>query len=368
MVTQTLKPATEIPVAKAPLTCMALSTDGTMVAAGGPDGQVYVVRLSDKATLRTFHHNHPLQALAFDHAGKIVITLSDRRAHRWSLEDGHQTSSFLVGGRWGFLAPDGRSLATVHDAHVSAFDTRSSRMLTQEELGRRGLDRRITCGVFSPDGSMVVVGGLQRNMDAEDAVSYTPSPGSSAAPSSASSAAPDDASLTTAASGSPTASPLAFASPEALPTGAAWSACFAQLWPIYLSVGGSQHVPVFGNDGHVMNGVTVTPNAKLWVMVTSSDKVLWHVYAHHDEDNQPHEVETSAHGRLRRIAVDPAGKHIALLDDEGRIFDVPATQKSTAPALARLGEGCNDAVFTADSASVVTVSRDGVIRVFPVPK
>lgn len=323
----------QLPIHQGPVLAVAVSPDGSLVASGGADKKVIITRLADRQQQAVLNHPSEVRALAFDPQGLGLTTVTDGAVFHWSMAEGQQQQTrFDISKGSVILAPDGHTVASVDNekVRISVWDCLSGRLLKVTRLGNRHMKRSITSGAFSSDGTFLVLAGQEQRGTAP---------------------------------------------------------AYAQTWTVTLSMGGRGEAPTFGNDGSKMDGIAVTPDDRVWVMVTSDANQTWHVYAHASGVYQPTELETAARTPLRQVLIGPSGSRILLVGEETRLYDVPtipvplqtvpaddespaapATPHAVVKTEARFlfGKGILSAAFTPDRSTVVTGNEDGQIRLYAI--
>ncbi|UPK24627.1 c-type cytochrome [Bradyrhizobium sp. 195] len=106
MLTTDGKPAGEVAAGAAPIVGLALSDDGTLIAAAGIGGTVAIVERKSRSVLRTLvGPSFPVWSVVFLHdAATIVTGGADGKIRRWNVQSGEPVGSNLFGTSAGPLA------------------------------------------------------------------------------------------------------------------------------------------------------------------------------------------------------------------------------------------------------------------------
>jgi WD40 repeat protein len=147
----------------APAREAAFSPDGALLATSSADGTVTLHKVGSWAAVRRFVHPGGATSLAFDRAGKWLVTGGyDGVARLWRVADGAPIGALSgsVGTIWTVdVAPDGATVAAAgEDRLVHLWAAADGR-----PLGRlAGNTLHIWRAEFSPDGRRLATGGFDR--------------------------------------------------------------------------------------------------------------------------------------------------------------------------------------------------------------
>ena len=155
-------------------TCIEISPNGELVAAGGLGGEVVLWRLSDGQLLaRMEGHTQEVQTVAFSHDGRKLVSAGDLTARIWDVETGKE-EQVLRGHQWGVSCavfhPDGKTVATGGlDRVIKTWDVASGQTILSMEPLEEGFS--VYCLAYRPDGKTIVCGC--GNSDLENAQQIT---------------------------------------------------------------------------------------------------------------------------------------------------------------------------------------------------
>jgi WD40 repeat protein len=131
------------------LTCLAVSPDGRLLAAGDSDKTVHVWETSSgRGALSLPPHTDVISRVAFSPDGRLLATTAvDGTVCLWDVRTGRQVRAFR--GRKATFSPDSRHVATAGD------DVRVHDAVSGEEVRR--FPRRADAVAYSPDGALLAV-------------------------------------------------------------------------------------------------------------------------------------------------------------------------------------------------------------------
>lgn len=146
-----------------PLTSLALSPDGTLLAAGDRAGKVHLWRVEDGELLRTFNGHEWIRDVAFSSDGRYLGAGSDDGDLRiWQVSDGLVWRVFTGERHTSTIAfsPDGRTFAAGAGSEIWIWD-----IAGEEQVAvLRGHQGRVTVIAYSPDGETLASGSLDRTV------------------------------------------------------------------------------------------------------------------------------------------------------------------------------------------------------------
>lgn len=102
---------------------MTLSSDQSLIATGGVDRKVRVLRFHDLEELAVFSHADMVAHLSFLEQGTLLATF-DGTLNIWDLANQTQVLNFPIPGRGSFfaVAPDGKRIATQSRNRITILD------------------------------------------------------------------------------------------------------------------------------------------------------------------------------------------------------------------------------------------------------
>lgn len=102
---------------------MTLSSDQSLIATGGVDRKVRVLRFHDLEELAVFSHADMVAHLSFLEQGTLLATF-DGTLNIWDLANQTQVLNFPIPGRGSYfaVAPDGQRIATQSRNRITILD------------------------------------------------------------------------------------------------------------------------------------------------------------------------------------------------------------------------------------------------------
>lgn len=149
---------------------IALSPDGTTLAAGSDDGTILLLSLNDGRRMRFAAHAGFVFKLSFSPDGETLVSAGgDKVVRRWRSRDGQPLDAFALPNR-------NESIINIDQSHqtLALLNQRGEIHLWSLESRRlvRSLDGhrdKITCGVFSPSGEVLALGSRRGTVSLWDA-------------------------------------------------------------------------------------------------------------------------------------------------------------------------------------------------------
>lgn len=142
----------------APVTAIAMSPDGDLMAVGCADGVVAIHQPGEPDPVRRLAHGGPVSGLAFFAGPAVLVTGGeDGRTRLWSVSDGSLRWEHDHGAAVTDVAasPDGRRIASAaYDGRVTLFRAKSGRV-----VGQVTHDEPVEGVRFSPDSRLVAAHG-----------------------------------------------------------------------------------------------------------------------------------------------------------------------------------------------------------------
>jgi WD40 repeat protein/peptidoglycan hydrolase CwlO-like protein len=325
----------------APVTHVALTGDGRLLAAASPNGFVSVL---DVATGRRVypplsHGGRPVQSLAFSHDGKLLATASnDKKVRIWDSSTGRLALPPILHPRAVTLvsfSPDDRLLLTVDGANARLLDTATGQVratMTQQDP--------IRTAAFSPDGKLVATGSTGTGATAQ---------------------------LWAVPTGTAVGKPLtghrgdilseSFSSDGKLLVTASADGT-ARVWSVPQGI----FVAWLVGHGNQVRSAAFSPDAK-WIVTASRDGTarVWETGT-----GSWKTTLAGVHGALTSAFFTPDGRWVVTTSDDGtaRIWD-----PGTAPELKRLGahsRSVSRVSISPNGKLALSAASDGVVKVLPV--
>ncbi len=139
-----------------PVTAVAFSPDGRLIAAAGKDGKARIWDARTGALVRIFAgHTDALTGVEFSADGSRIVTSSrDRDARVWDVKTGTST---LLRGHFGPIfgasfSPDGQLVVTAGPSTAGLWEAGSGQLISF----LHGHEQPLTAASFSPDGSRIL--------------------------------------------------------------------------------------------------------------------------------------------------------------------------------------------------------------------
>ena len=132
------------------------SADGARLACGSVDGLIRVWDVPTGALLRTMKGggSYSVATVQFSPTNQEKLVSGGSEIQVWDVDSGEKIK-YIVGRRFAFFSPDGRTLATASAAgDVQLIDVNSGEF----RLGGIGHERSVSCGCFSGDGGKLASG------------------------------------------------------------------------------------------------------------------------------------------------------------------------------------------------------------------
>jgi WD40 repeat protein len=144
----------------------AFAPDGSTIAADDANGDVIILEASSGKELRRLRgHKGPVSALAFSTDGKLLASggQNDATIRLWDTTNGNQANCLLLSSRWRIMAlafsPDGKTLASGGDGYqiVQFWNVAEGKGRTPPFIGHRDF---VTAVSFAADGKSLAAGDL----------------------------------------------------------------------------------------------------------------------------------------------------------------------------------------------------------------
>lgn len=321
---------------------IAFSPDGTRLASGGPDGNVITWDVASGRQLTALVKNaNSVRSVAFSPDGlRLAVAGENGGSQVWDLAPGSELSSILTGPTLAFAqSPDGYRFATSHpDNQVRLWNAGTGGLL----LSLAGHNAQVRGIAFSPDGTRLATASLDHTAKVWD-VSAPPHTGPETGKP-----------LATFSGHTKGVNGVAF-SPDGRLLATAGSDLTAKIWDLQTNkqlmtlegASGEVNSVAFSPDGTRVAGATLDGWVKVWDL---RGKLL---------------ISEDVHmASVRDIRFSPDGKRLvtASLDGTARVMDA-ATGRGFFYLFVQTN-AVYQAVFSADGSRIATANGDGTASVW----